>query len=86
MYPLAPLFGVATPSGSATLVMVAMVRIIAAIAIPQIAQYRQKADTGRPMKSFIKLHMVYLQCEFTRTQPMLQLKLGQVKPKHFTEE
>jgi Zn-dependent protease with chaperone function len=43
-YPLAPLFGLATPSGSAPLVMVAMVGIIAAIAMPQIAQYRQKAD------------------------------------------
>ena len=43
-YPLAPLFGVATPGGSALLVMVAMVGIIAAIAIPQFAQYRQRAD------------------------------------------
>ena len=43
-YPLAPLLGVATPSGSAPLVMVAIVGIIAAIAIPQFAQYRQKAD------------------------------------------
>jgi Zn-dependent protease with chaperone function len=43
-YPLAPLFGVATPSGSAPLVMAAMLGIIVAIAIPQFAQYRQKAD------------------------------------------
>ena len=43
-YPLAPLLGVATPGGSAPLVMVAMVGMIAAIAIPQFAKYRQKAD------------------------------------------
>ena len=45
-YPLAPLLGVATPSGSAPLVMVAIVGIIAAIAIPQFAQYRKKADNA----------------------------------------
>jgi Zn-dependent protease with chaperone function/Tfp pilus assembly major pilin PilA len=43
-YPLAPLLGIATPGGSAPLVMVAMIGIIAAIAIPQFAHYRQKAD------------------------------------------
>jgi len=43
-YPLAPFFGVASTGGSAPLVMVAMVGIMAAIAIPQFEAYRNKAD------------------------------------------
>jgi hypothetical protein len=43
-YPLAPFFGVASTGGSAPLVMVAMVGIMAAIAIPQFETYRNKAD------------------------------------------
>jgi type II secretory pathway pseudopilin PulG len=43
-YPLAPLLGMATPSGSAPFVMIALVGILAAIAIPQFEQYRHKAD------------------------------------------
>jgi Zn-dependent protease with chaperone function/Tfp pilus assembly protein PilE len=43
-YPLAPLFGMATPSGGAPLMMIAIIGIMAAIAIPQFEQYRQKAD------------------------------------------
>lgn len=43
-YLLAPLFGMATPGGSAPLVMVAITGIMVAIAIPQFEQYRHKAD------------------------------------------
>lgn len=43
-YPLAPILGMASPSGSASLVVVAMVGIMAAIAIPQFEQYRHKSD------------------------------------------
>jgi Zn-dependent protease with chaperone function len=43
-YPLAPFFGFASAGGSAPLVMVAMVGIMAAIATPQFEAYRSKAD------------------------------------------
>lgn len=43
-YPLAPFFGVASTGGSAPLVMVAMVGVMAAVAIPQFEAYRSKAD------------------------------------------
>jgi Zn-dependent protease with chaperone function len=43
-YPLAPLLGMVSPGGSAPLIMVAMVGVMAAIAIPQFEQYRHKAD------------------------------------------
>lgn len=44
-YPLAPFLGLASAGGGgAPLVMIAMVGIMAAIAIPQFEQYRHKAD------------------------------------------
>jgi hypothetical protein len=43
-YSLAPLLGMASPGGSAPLIMVAMVGVMAAIAIPQFEQYRHKSD------------------------------------------
>lgn len=45
-YPLAPLFGMATPAGSAPLMMVAVMGIVAAVAIPQFQEYQNKADAA----------------------------------------
>ena len=35
----------------------------------EVEQWVRAWSTGRPMKSFLKLHMVHLQCEFTLTTP-----------------
>jgi Zn-dependent protease with chaperone function len=43
-YPLAPFFGFASAGGSAPLVMIATVGILAAVAIPQFEAYRNKAE------------------------------------------
>ncbi len=43
-YPLAPFFGIASTGGSAPLIMVAIVGMMAAIAIPQFNEYRTRAE------------------------------------------
>ncbi len=43
-YPLAPFFGIASTGGSAPLIMVAVVGMMVAIAIPQFNEYRTRAD------------------------------------------
>jgi Zn-dependent protease with chaperone function len=43
-YPLAPFFGFASAGGSASLVMIAVVGVLAAVAIPQFEAYRNKAE------------------------------------------
>ena len=53
-YPLAPFFGVASTGGSAPLVMVAMVGIMAAIAIPQFEAYRSKVMLDSTLVSIQK--------------------------------
>jgi hypothetical protein len=45
-YPLAPLFGFASPAGAAPLMAVAMIGIMAAIAIPQFQAFRSKAQAA----------------------------------------
>jgi hypothetical protein len=43
-YPLAPFFGFASAGGSAPLILVAVIGMMAAIAIPQFEAYKTKAD------------------------------------------
>lgn len=43
-YPLAPFFGLASPGGSAPLIVIAMTGMLAAVAIPQFTAYKNKAD------------------------------------------
>jgi Zn-dependent protease with chaperone function/Tfp pilus assembly major pilin PilA len=43
-YPLSPLFAVGSPAGAGPIFFIAIIAILAAIAIPQFAAYRQKAE------------------------------------------
>ena len=45
-YPLAPFFGFASGGGSAPLIMIAVIGILAAVAIPQFEAYKGKADAA----------------------------------------
>lgn len=46
-YPLAPLFGFASPSGGGALAMVAIIGIMAAIAIPNFIKFQERAKQAR---------------------------------------
>lgn len=59
-YPLAPFFGFASAGGSAPLMMVAMVGIMAAIAIPQFEAYRSKADMAMIDTTLSNVHKAAL--------------------------
>lgn len=54
-YPLAPFFGFASAGGSASLVMIAVVGILAAVAIPQFEAYRNKADLVLMDKTLVQV-------------------------------
>ncbi len=55
-YPLAPIFAVGSPAGSGILVMVAVIAILAAIAIPQFATYRERAEQAVMDSSLKDIH------------------------------
>ena len=54
-YPLAPFFGFASAGGSAPLVMIAIVGVLAAVAIPQFEAYRNKADVAMMDTTLVKV-------------------------------
>lgn len=54
-YPLAPIFSFGSAPGSGALVMVAIVAILAAIAIPQFAKYRERAKQMQPARQSMML-------------------------------
>jgi Zn-dependent protease with chaperone function/Tfp pilus assembly major pilin PilA len=80
-YPLAPVFAIGSPAGAGPLVLVMMIAIIAAIAIPQFAAYREKAEQAVMDSSLKNIHKAAAQYQVrTGALPcsMEELQLQQV--------
>jgi Zn-dependent protease with chaperone function/competence protein ComGC len=62
-YPLSPIFAIGSPAGAGPMIMIAVIAILAAIAIPQYNTFRERAEQAVMDSSLKEMHIAATQYE-----------------------